>query len=129
MELTQILALCMVAVIAVIFLRQYKPEYAIVCAAASGVVILLMLVGKIRTSVRGFYELFGDNSQVSYYFKVALKALGIAYLTGFVADMCRDFGQTSLAAKAELAGKFAIFLLAVPLLEALLGLALEVAGA
>lgn len=128
MELTQILALCIVAVVAVLFLRQYKPEYAIIVAAAAGVVMLFMLFAGIRSSVRSFYGLFGDNAQVSYYFKVALKALGISYLTGFTADMCRDFGQSSMAAKAELAGKFAIFLLAVPLLEALLEMALEVSG-
>ena len=54
------------------------------------------------------------------YFKVALKALGIGYITSFIADACRDSGQTSLAAKAELAGKTAIFLLSVPLIISVL---------
>ena len=128
MEHTKILALCFIAAIAVIFLKQYKAEYAVVVAAAAGVVVLLLMLSNIRSSVLVFYELFAQNTQISYYFKVALKALGITYLTGFVADMCRDFGQTSLAAKAELAGRFAIFWLAVPLLETLLDIALEVAG-
>lgn len=122
------MALCIVAAIVVIFLRQYKPEYAIIVAVASGVVILLVLVVNVAGSVQKFFGLFSGNAQISYYFKIALKALGIAYLTGFIADMCRDFGQTSLASKAELAGKFAIFFLAVPLLEALLDMAYKVAG-
>lgn len=57
-----------------------------------------------------------DNS----YFKVALKALGIGYITAFIADSCRDAGQTALALKAELAGKCAIFLLSVPLVLSIL---------
>lgn len=128
MELTKILALCIVSAVAVIFLRQYRSEFAMLTALVSGVVIFFMLFSSVRQTLGGFYELFQDNAQISYCFKIALKALGISYLTCFAADMCRDFGQHSLAAKAELAGKFAIFLLAVPLLEYLLDMALGVAN-
>ena len=62
-----------------------------------------------------------DQSGIdSSYFKVAIKALGIGYITSFVAEACRDAGQNSLALKAELAGKCAIFILSVPLILSIL---------
>lgn len=54
------------------------------------------------------------------HFYVALKALGICVITGFIADVCRDAGQTALANKAELAGRCAVFILSLPLLSSLL---------
>jgi len=56
----------------------------------------------------------------SGYFKTALKAMGIGYITSFVADACTDAGLTALAAKAQFAGKCAIFLLSVPLVLSIL---------
>ena len=58
------------------------------------------------------------------YFSVALKAIGIGYITGFIADACRDGGQASLAGKAELAGKCAVFILVLPLIASILETAL-----
>ena len=57
------------------------------------------------------------------YFKVAIKALGLGYVSSFIADTCRDSGHTSLAAKAELAGKTAIFIISLPLLLTVLEIA------
>ena len=55
---------------------------------------------------------------------VTLKAVGIAYITDFVADACRDAGLASVASKAELVGKSAIFLLSVPLIMSVLDTAI-----
>ena len=57
-----------------------------------------------------------------------VKALGIAYISEFAADTCRDFGQSALAAKAEFAGKCAIFILCVPPAISVLEAAFKVAG-
>ena len=70
--------------------------------------------------LKGYIEDYGIETE---YFKVAIKALGIGYITSFIADACRDSGQSSLAAKAELAGKAAIFVLSLPLLISVLNIA------
>ncbi|MFQ8952752.1 MAG: SpoIIIAC/SpoIIIAD family protein [Oscillospiraceae bacterium] len=53
---------------------------------------------------------------------MALKALGIGYITGFIADACRD-GDRQALRKAELAGKCAVFIL-LPLIASILETAL-----
>ncbi len=122
-EWIRILVLCLLSAVCVLYLRRSSPEQAFLCALAAGAVILWLTVRLILAVVRPFETLF--TTETAGYFKTALKALGIAYLTSFVADTCRDFGQSALAAKAELGGRCAIFLLCLPLLSALLETALK----
>ena len=125
MELIKVLAVCLIAAVPIVLLKQYKAEYALLCALAACAVIVIMLSAELTKSIQHLYAICEQSENVAGYFKTALKALGIAYITSFVADMCRDFGQTALASKAELAGKLAIFTLAIPLLQTLLDLALR----
>lgn len=46
---------------------------------------------------------------------MVVKATGVCLLTQLTADTCRDAGETALAGKAELAGRFVLLALAVPL--------------
>ena len=115
--------LCLLAALIIVFLKQYKSEYAMLTALAAGVVVLGLLLGYAAPLLEQLYGL-ADQTAAADYFKTALKALGISYITAFAADSCRDFGQSALAAKAELAGRCAVFLLSLPLLSAVLELAL-----
>ena len=120
MEIFKILAICLITAVLALVLKQHKSEYALAVALAGSAVVTAYILKSvmspieyIRTQLAGY----GINAD---YFKVALKALGIGYVTGLIADVCRDSGQTSLASKAELAGKCAIFVLAVPLIASVL---------
>lgn len=127
MDIVKILIFCLIAAVPIVLLRQYKAEYAIVLATAAGAVLLLNLIKSILPAAERLYALLESGNATHTAFKTAVKALGIAYLTGFVADTCRDFGQSALAAKAELAGRCAVFILAVPLLSSILQFAAGVA--
>lgn len=127
MEEFKIPLICLLAALAAVFLGQYRREYGILTSLAAGTVILCLLLGKISPLLGKIYQLT-ENSAVSDYYRVALKALGISYITAFAANSCRDAGQTALAAKAELAGRCAVMLLALPLLQAVLELAMRLAG-
>ncbi len=124
MDIFKIIAVCLIVLFPILLLKNFKIEYAAVISVAAGIVIFLMLAGNIGVVLKGISELSEGGGNMSYYLKTALKALGIAYITSFAADTCRDFGQTSLAAKAELAGKCAILMLALPLLNAILEIAI-----
>lgn len=122
-EWLKILVICLLSAVVILYLRKSAPEQAFLCALAAGAVILWMTVRMVSALFGSFSALL--TAQTERYFKVAIKALGIGYLTAFAADTCRDFGQSALAAKAELAGKCAVFLLCLPLLSELLGIALN----
>ncbi len=128
MDITAVLGICIVAAALITLLKNYKSEYALLVAFCAGAVVLLSLVfdiSRLLVQLRSSIAEMGLNTS---YFSVALKALGICVITGFVADLCRDAGQSSLASKAELAGRCAIFVLSVPLLLSILETAGKLIG-
>lgn len=127
MDIVKISVLCIVAALIAVLLKQYKGEYSFLAVIASSAVILLLVLGHITPIFNEIYSL-AQKGNAANYFKTALKALGVAYVTGFAANACRDFGQSALAAKAELAGKLALCILAMPLLSSVLELALSFAN-
>jgi len=128
MNLTAILGVCIIAAILAVILRENKFEYAIILSLVAGAVIFLSLLDGMLNS---FFEIRNIISKIgidSSYFIIAFKALGICIITGFIADLCRDFGQTALAGRAELAGRCAIFLISLPLISSLLEAAYSFIG-
>ncbi len=122
------MGLLIVASAAALVLAGYKREYAFYIALAAGAVVLIYLL-EIMTdaffSLRNRVEQAGLDTS---YFTVILKALGICLITGFISDTCRDAGQNALASRAELAGRCAVFIISVPLLEGILTTAAELIG-
>ena len=119
-DVFKILAVCLVAAVFCIILKQKSGEYALLVSVAAGVCIGLLVLKNISAPIRALQEQLDEYNIKTEYFKVALKAVGIGYVTTFIADACRDSGQTSLAAKAELAGKCAIYLLSLPIIMSVL---------
>ena len=119
MNIVQILGICVVSAAVAVLLKGYNSEYSLLISLVSGTAILLMLISGITEKL---YEVRNAVSAftASSLFIVALKSLGICVITGFIADSCRQAGQISLASKAELAGRCAIFVLSVPMLLSLL---------
>ena len=122
-DVFKILGILLIASVICIVLRQKNGEYAILVSVTAGIITALLILRHLSSSIdmiKNYIEAYGIETE---YFKVALKALGIGYITNFIADTCRDSGQTSLASKAELAGKTAIFVLSLPLLISVLNIA------
>lgn len=120
METVSILGVCMVASVIALLLKQYKGEYAFAVAAAAGAAVFISLLFTLSDGLLRLRNIISAYGADTTYFSVVLKALGICVVTGFAADTCRDAGQTALASRAELAGRCAVFVMSVPLLEALL---------
>ena len=115
-EIFKILALLLITAAICIVLSRSNFEYALLASVIAGVIVGVMVLNNLADSfilIRDSLEEYGVNTE---YFKVLIKALGIGYITNFIADTCRDSGQTSLASKAEFAGRSAIFILSVPLI-------------
>lgn len=124
MEIFKILSILFITAIISLVLKQYKPEYALFVSVCGGILVLSIAIKNILVPITALSQKIESYGISNDYFKVAIKALGIGYVTSFVAETCKDAGQTSLAAKAELVGKCAIFLLCLPLCFAVLETAL-----
>lgn len=124
MNITAALGICITAAVLSVVLSQYKKEYALFTAVAAGAVLLLGIIGSVFKPINELWQMLSLEGAGRGYFSVSLRALGICFITGFVSDVCRDFGQTALAGFALTAGKCAIFLMSTPLLRDLLNVAM-----
>ena len=125
MEIFKVLSICLITAVLAVVLKQQRGEYALLTALAGGTVVVLYILKSVAAPIEYISARLDGLGVKTEYFAVSLKALGIGYVTGIIADVCRDSGQASLAAKAELAGKCAIFILSVPLITAVLETALR----
>ncbi len=119
MELFEALGICLIAVMLSVVIGNYKKEYAVVITVAVGCIILVGVISTLVGPAKEFLSTLENSGIQSSRFFLAAKVLAIGYITQFIADTCRDFGQSAVAAKAELAGRAAIFVLTVPLLQEL----------
>jgi stage III sporulation protein AD len=120
MDLGIFLGITLLAVTFLSLLRQTRPELAVLLSAAAGVIIFLRLIGPLQELVRTF-EYLAAQAQINLvYLQTVFRVMGVAYLTGFTAQICRDAGEGALALKLEMAGKVIILFLAVPVLVAIL---------
>jgi stage III sporulation protein AD len=126
MSFFSILGLALVVTILLIIIRKERPEMAVLLAIAAAGLILLALLKSISQVVTVF-ESLALKSQINLsYLKLIIKIVGLAYLAGFGAQICKDAGEGSMAAKIELAGKIFILSLGIPIMVGLLDLILKI---
>ncbi len=124
MEIFKVLAICLITAAICLVLKQQKSEFALAVSVIACVLILGIIIKNIMVPITVLGQKIEGYGINIGHFKTALKALGIGYVTTFIADSCRDAGQTSLALKAEMAGRCAIFILSVPLILSVMETAL-----
>lgn len=126
MQILQIVGIGLVSTIIIIILRKQKPEIAVQVSIVTGIVIFMLLASRL-TSIIELLDSYADRADIKpVYFTTVLKVTGIAYITEFGAEICRDAGEGSVASKIEMAGKVIIVLLAIPIITSLLDLILKV---
>lgn len=125
MELIQILGIAVMALIAVITLKSIRPDMALMVSIAAGILIFTLTAFKLSGLVSFLSELSENASLNSTYFGILIKLVGIAYLTEFASEICKDAGEASIASKVELAGKIFIIAVSAPVFVSLINLILE----
>ncbi|PKM81292.1 MAG: stage III sporulation protein AD [Firmicutes bacterium HGW-Firmicutes-14] len=118
MEILKIVGLGLVVTILVVIIKQQRPELAIQLSIVAGVVIFSMMLGKINSVVTLMHELAQKSSISILYLGTILKIVGVAYIAEFGAQVCRDAGEGTIAAKIEFAAKVIVIVLAVPIIVA-----------
>ena len=103
-----------------VLLKKENPQMAMLVAAATGILIFLMLCAPLGALLALLRETAAEAGVGGDYFAIVLKVIGIAYLTQFGAQLCADAGEGAIAAKVELAGKILMMTAAAPVLTGLL---------
>ena len=115
MDIFKILALIFISAILTLLFKDKRSEYSLLIAVLCVGIVLTIILKAILSPIAEIEQRIESYGIDNRYFKVALKALGIGYVTSFISESCKDAGQSALAKVSELAGKCEIFLLAAPL--------------
>lgn len=126
MEIFQIIGLALVATIITIVLKVQRPEIAVQLSLATGILILMLILGKVAAVIELLKSYASKVNIDMEYLSTLLKIVGIAYIVEFGAEVCKDAGEGAIASKVELAGKVIIMVLAVPIITSLLDLIINI---
>ena len=116
----QIASIGLICAVLSLAVRAYRPEFSVYISIACGLLLFAMVVTQLNGVMSYVKELFQHAGKAGDYFPILLKVMGIAYLTDFSAQVCRDAGEGGIASKVEMAGKILIFYIALPVFTSLI---------
>ncbi len=120
MEILQIVGAGLVVTVLILVIKPQRPELALQVSLVFGVIVFLFMLGKISGVINVLEELSQRANINKFYLSTILKIIAVAYITEFGAQVCRDAGEGTVAAKVEFAAKIIIMVLAIPIIVAIL---------
>lgn len=120
MEIIKIIGIGLIALILIIIIKQYKPEFAVYISIISGISILVLSLSNISGIINLLKDISGKASINSKSLEIIFKITGIAILTEFAVSLCQDFGEKAIASKIDIGGKVIIITMSLPIITSLL---------
>lgn len=126
MEIIKIIGIALIALIIIILLKQYKPEFAIYISLLAGVLILILVLDKLNGIIQLLQSLADKASVNSTFIVLLIKITGIAFLSEFAVSICKDSGEGAIASKIEIGSKIVIISMSIPIISSLLEIILKI---
>lgn len=120
MDIIQIVVIGIIASILYIVLKETNASFAFFLVLITAILIFLAVIQQIGIIFDMIKSLANKANVDGMYMQTILKIIGIAYIAELGANLTKDAGLSSVAAKIELAGKIFILLLAVPIITAVI---------
>lgn len=117
MDIMNIVAIAILSSLICVLLKQFKPEYAMLCALGCGLLIFAIIINVLSPVFDTVKSLLISSNIDLEYSKIIVKSLGICYVCQLGYDACKDVGQNMIASKIELAGKASILIICLPLFK------------
>lgn len=126
MEIIKIIGIALIALIIIIMLKQYRPEYGIFISILTGILILFLVMDRL-TGIINLIESIQDKFSINTQFiALLIKITGIAFLSEFAISVCKDSGEAAIASKIEIGSKIIIISMSVPIISSLLEIILKI---
>lgn len=85
-------------------------------------ILMIFIVTQLGTVFEVVKELAAKINMDNTYLGIVLKVVGIAYIAEFGYQLCEDAGEKAIGSKIQFAGKVMIFVIAAPVILALIEL-------
>ena len=126
MDIIKIIGIGLTALIIIIVVRQYKPEFTLYISLLAGALILLFVMQKLEGIVDLLTTLANKTAINNEFLTLLIKITGIAFLTEFAVSICKDSGESAIANKVDIGGKVIIVSMSIPIISSLLETIVEV---
>lgn len=128
-ELFKVCGVAILAAVSLNLLGRLSGGISILLRVGAGILIFGIIVALLRENIDTLKAVLftgegGDFTKDA--FTLMLKALGVALVSRFCADVCRDCGENTLAGGVENAGKIVMVSLSLPILAQILERASEI---
>lgn len=120
MDIIKIIGVGLIALIIIIILKQYRPEFVIYVSIIAGVIILILIMDKVSAIIDLLSSLSNKTVINNEFLVLLIKITGIAFLTEFSVSICKDSGETAIANKIDIGGKVLIISMSIPIIASLL---------
>ena len=120
MDIIKIIGVAFIAVIIIVILKQYRPEFAIYASIIAGVLILTLASGTLSGIIDMINSISSKTNINSEFLVILIKITGIAILTEFAVSICKDSGESAIASKVDIGGKIIIISMSIPIINALI---------
>lgn len=120
MDIVKIIGIGVIALIIIVIIKQYKPEFAIYVSLGAGILIFALIAAKMSGIIDILKSLANKTAINSDFLVLLIKITGIAILTEFAVSVCKDSGESAIASKIDLGGKVIIMSMSIPIMSSLL---------
>lgn len=124
-ELFRICGLAVLCLAATAVLARMGGEFVGLVRLGGSVLLFGVLILGLSEVLETLRTLFSESGAERYADRM-IRALGLAFLTAICSDLCRDTGEQAIASGVEMAGKLSIVWLALPLVEEIMKIAVEI---
>ena len=124
-DVIKIIGIGLLALIIIVILKQYKPEFAIYVSMIAGVLILVLSIQKLTGIINLLQSLANKTYINKSFLSILLKITGIAFITEFAVSICSDAGEKAIASKIEIGSKVVVISMSIPIISGLLEVILK----
>ena len=125
-EIIKIVGIGLIAVVLIIIVKQYRPEFALYISLIAGVLILCLAIDNLQSVINLLKQICQKSGVNSKFLGILLKMTGIAFLAEFAISICKDAGEAAIASKVELGSKAIIISMSIPIIYNLLEVILKI---
>ncbi len=90
MDIIKIIGIGLIALIIIVIIKQYRPEFVIYISLIAGALILVLIMDKIEPIIELLTTISNKTAINNEFLKLLLKITGIAFLTEFAVSICKD---------------------------------------
>lgn len=117
----KIIGIAAICLILSVFLKSENKVFSLLITSC-GAILIFFLITEQTSDLFSTLKSVGNSvgTGTGSYITLMMKILGISIITQIVCDLCRDNGETALAAQTEIASKITVLAMLLPLFQAII---------